>query len=81
VHSVYVGHATHLRSRMHSHGIGDNTTKRFMERCMFNGFEIWFRYYKKRSKATAERMEKHLMEKWWRYPWNKVGSPWHPTHR
>ena len=81
VHTVYVGHATNLRSRMHSHAIGDNTTKRFMAKSVANGFQVWFRFHRMASTYQAEVLENSLIHKsWWKYPWNKVGSPCHPIH-
>jgi predicted GIY-YIG superfamily endonuclease len=81
VHTVYVGHATNLRKRMHDHAIGDKTTRRFMEKSIANGFKVYFRFHRMSSSSEAEELEKkHIQKSWWKYCWNKVGSPWHPIH-
>lgn len=80
IRSIYVGHATNLRSRMHSHAIGDKTTDWFMAKSVSNGFEVWFRFYRlsttKGGREDGRELDAQVLVA---VPWSKIGLPWHPS--
>ena len=75
-HTTWIGHTGNLRTRLHSHAIGNKNTREQISKSVKNGFKVWFRSCETATKGQAEDIENELRKKeWWKYSWNVQGMP------
>ena len=67
--SVYVGETGNLRKRMSDYGKEGSHLNDVIDEALDQGYSLYFRYQRRRTKWTAQRSEMYYLDKY-DYDWN-----------
>ncbi|MFQ5910694.1 MAG: hypothetical protein ACE5IJ_08265, partial [Thermoplasmata archaeon] len=66
---VYVGETGNLRKRLSAYGEDGSHLREEIDDVLADGYALYYRYQRRRSKRTARRSEKNYLDKY-DYDWN-----------
>lgn len=66
---MYVGETNNEKSRIYKYAHDGSHISHFIEEVLENGYALFYRSQKKKTKADAKKMQDNLLKKF-NYPWN-----------